>query len=144
MPNAKFVPFDSVEHQERRPGVVLSSLVDGDAGATQISSGVGRSDMVAPIPLRGAERRGPEIGLCFGPRTGVASLRGSQPPRGGGDSGAGNALGCDRRELAATEGSCGSHHPKAGLGLQLPVIEFNGAFLSNLRPPDLGLVAVVG
>ena len=40
MPKAKLVRFDSVEHQERRPGVVLTSLVDGDTGATQISSGV--------------------------------------------------------------------------------------------------------
>ena len=40
MPKAKFVPFDSVEHQNKRPGVVLTSLVDGDTGATLISSGV--------------------------------------------------------------------------------------------------------
>ncbi len=40
MPKAKLVRFDSVDHQERRPGVVLTSLVDGDTGATQISSGL--------------------------------------------------------------------------------------------------------
>ena len=51
MPNAKFVPFDSVEHQERRPGVVLSSLVDGDAGATQISSGVAEFAIGASAPM---------------------------------------------------------------------------------------------
>ena len=51
MPNAKFVPFDSVDHQERRPGVVLSSLVDGDAGATQISSGVAEFAIGASAPM---------------------------------------------------------------------------------------------
>ena len=40
MPKAKLVRFDNVDHQERRPGVVLTSLVAGDTGATQISSGV--------------------------------------------------------------------------------------------------------
>ena len=51
MPKAKFVPFDSVEHQERRPGVVLSSLVDGDTGATQLSSGVAEFAVGASAPM---------------------------------------------------------------------------------------------
>ena len=51
MPKAKFVPFDSVEHQERRPGVVLSSLVDGDTGATQLSSGVAEVEVGASAPM---------------------------------------------------------------------------------------------
>ena len=51
MPKARFVPFDSVEHQERRPGVVLSSLVDADTGATQISSGVAEFAVGASAPL---------------------------------------------------------------------------------------------
>ena len=45
MAEARFVPFDSVDHEERRPGVVLSSLVDGSTGATQISSGVAEFDV---------------------------------------------------------------------------------------------------
>ena len=40
MPNSKLVRFDSVPHQIKRPGVVLTSLVDGDTGSTKISSGV--------------------------------------------------------------------------------------------------------
>jgi len=32
MTKAKLVRFDGVDHQERRPGVVLTSLVDGDTG----------------------------------------------------------------------------------------------------------------
>ena len=50
MPKAKFVPFDSVEPQERRPGVVLTSLVDGDTGATKISSGVAEFAVGASAP----------------------------------------------------------------------------------------------
>lgn len=40
MGQPKLVRFDEVAHQERRPGVFLTSLVDGDTGATQISSGI--------------------------------------------------------------------------------------------------------
>ncbi|MEC8858163.1 MAG: cupin domain-containing protein [Chloroflexota bacterium] len=50
MPKAKFVPFDSVEHQSNRPGVVLTSLVDGDTGATLISSGVAEFKVGASAP----------------------------------------------------------------------------------------------
>ncbi len=50
MPKAKFVPFDSVEHQQKRPGVLLTSLVDGDTGATQISSGVAEFAVGASAP----------------------------------------------------------------------------------------------
>ncbi|MDA0265002.1 MAG: cupin domain-containing protein [Chloroflexi bacterium] len=50
MPKAKLVRFDSAEHQERRPGVVLSSLVDGDTGATKISSGVAEFAAGASAP----------------------------------------------------------------------------------------------
>ncbi|MDA1128759.1 MAG: cupin domain-containing protein [Chloroflexi bacterium] len=50
MPKAKFVPFDSVNHEERRPGVVLTSLVDGGTGATQISSGVAEFAAGASAP----------------------------------------------------------------------------------------------
>jgi len=51
MPKAKFVPFNSVEHEERRPGVLLSSLVDGETGATEISSGVAEFAAGAKAPL---------------------------------------------------------------------------------------------
>ena len=50
MPKAKLVRFDSIDHQERRPGVVLSSLVDGNTGATQISSGVAEFAVGASAP----------------------------------------------------------------------------------------------
>ncbi|NQW23557.1 MAG: cupin domain-containing protein [SAR202 cluster bacterium] len=50
MPNAKLVRFDSVNHEERRPGVILSSLVDGSTGATQISSGVAEFAAGASAP----------------------------------------------------------------------------------------------
>ena len=40
MPKAKLVRFDSVEPQNKRPGVILTSLVDGNTGSTKISSGV--------------------------------------------------------------------------------------------------------
>ncbi|MDE0824149.1 MAG: cupin domain-containing protein [Dehalococcoidia bacterium] len=50
MPKAKFVPFDSVEHQKKRPGVLLTSLVDGDTGATLISSGVAEFAVGASAP----------------------------------------------------------------------------------------------
>ena len=51
MPKAKFVPFDSVEGQNKRPGVVLTSLVDGDTGATKISSGVAEFAVGAKAPM---------------------------------------------------------------------------------------------
>ena len=50
MPKAKLVAFDSVAHEERRPGVVLTSLVDGSTGATQISSGVAEFAVGASAP----------------------------------------------------------------------------------------------
>lgn len=50
MPKAKLVCFDTVDHQHRRPGVVLTSLVDGDTGATQISSGVAEFAVGASAP----------------------------------------------------------------------------------------------
>lgn len=50
MLKAKLVRFDSVDHQERRPGVLLSSLVDGNTGATQISSGVAEFAAGASAP----------------------------------------------------------------------------------------------
>ena len=50
MPIAKLVRFDSVGHEERRPGVILSSLVDGSTGATQISSGVAEFAAGASAP----------------------------------------------------------------------------------------------
>ena len=50
MPRANLVRFDSVEHQERRPGVVLTSLVDGATGATQISSGIAEFAVGAAAP----------------------------------------------------------------------------------------------
>jgi quercetin dioxygenase-like cupin family protein len=50
MPKAKFVPFDSVEHQQKRPGVLLTILVDRDTGATQISSGVAEFEVGASAP----------------------------------------------------------------------------------------------
>ena len=50
MPRANLVRFDSVEHQERRMGVVLTSLVDGDTGATQISSGIAEFAVGASAP----------------------------------------------------------------------------------------------
>lgn len=40
MGRAKLIRFDDIEHAERRPGVILTSLVDGETGATQISSGI--------------------------------------------------------------------------------------------------------
>ena len=51
MPKAKLVRFDSVDHNERRTGVVLSSLVDGGTGATQISSGVAEFAAGASAPM---------------------------------------------------------------------------------------------
>ena len=50
MPKAKLVRFDSVEHQNKRPGVLLTSLVDGDTGATKISSGVAEFAVGASAP----------------------------------------------------------------------------------------------
>ena len=50
MPKAKLVRFDSVEHQNKRPGVLLTSLVDGDTGATKISSGVAEFALGASAP----------------------------------------------------------------------------------------------
>ena len=50
MPKAKLVRFDSVGHQNRRPGVVLTSLVDGDTASTQISSGVAEFAVGARAP----------------------------------------------------------------------------------------------
>ncbi len=50
MPKAKLVRFDSVEHQQKRPGVLLTSLVDGDTGATKISSGVAEFEVGASAP----------------------------------------------------------------------------------------------
>lgn len=50
MAKARFVPFDSVDHEQRRPGVALSSLVDGSTGATQISSGVAELAVGALVP----------------------------------------------------------------------------------------------
>ena len=51
MPKAKFVPFDSVEHQERRRVLVLSRLPHGDTGATQLSSGVAEFAVGASAPM---------------------------------------------------------------------------------------------
>ena len=51
MPKARFVPFDSVEHQNNRPGVMLTSLVDGDTGATKISSGIAEFAVGAKAPM---------------------------------------------------------------------------------------------
>ena len=50
MPKAKLIRFDSVEHQQKRPGVLLTSLVDGDTGATKISSGVAEFEVEASAP----------------------------------------------------------------------------------------------
>ena len=50
MAKARFVPFDSVGHEERRLGVVLTRLVDGATGATQISSGVAEFAVGASAP----------------------------------------------------------------------------------------------
>jgi len=50
MPKAKLVRFESIDHEERRPGVVLTSLVDGNTGATQISSGVAEFAAGASAP----------------------------------------------------------------------------------------------
>ncbi len=50
MPQAKLVRFDSIDHQERRPGVVLTSLVDGSTGAIQISSGIAEFAAGASAP----------------------------------------------------------------------------------------------
>ena len=50
MPKAKLVRFDSVEHQNKRPGVLLTSLVDGETGATKISSGVAEFAVGASAP----------------------------------------------------------------------------------------------
>ena len=40
MGQPKLIRFEDVERVQRRPGVFLTSLVDGDSGATQISSGI--------------------------------------------------------------------------------------------------------
>jgi quercetin dioxygenase-like cupin family protein len=50
MPKAKLVRFDDVEHQNKRPGVLLTSLVDGDTGATLISSGIAEFAVGASAP----------------------------------------------------------------------------------------------
>jgi len=50
MRKAKLVRFDSVEHQNKRPGVLLTSLVDGETGATKISSGVAEFAVGASAP----------------------------------------------------------------------------------------------
>ena len=50
MGKPKLVPFDSVEHQERRPGVFLTSLVDGVTGATKISSGIAEFSVETSAP----------------------------------------------------------------------------------------------
>lgn len=50
MPIAKLVRFDRVDHQERRPSVILTSVVYGSSGATQISSGVAEFAAGASAP----------------------------------------------------------------------------------------------
>ena len=47
---AKLIHFDSVEHEERRPGVILTSLVDQRSGSTQISSGIAEFAVGASAP----------------------------------------------------------------------------------------------
>ena len=50
MASAKLIRFDSVEHEKRRPGVTLTSLVDGSSGSTQISSGIAEFAVGASAP----------------------------------------------------------------------------------------------
>ena len=50
MGQPKLIRFEDVERVERRPGVFLTSLVDGDSGATQISSGVAEFAAGASAP----------------------------------------------------------------------------------------------
>ena len=88
MPKAKFVPFDSVEHQNKRPGVLLTSLVDGDTGAPKISSGVaefavwvsGPPHLPAPPNSPVARSSGPSPGPSGPNRTGRTRRKRSAPP----------------------------------------------------------------
>ena len=50
MATAKLIRFDSVEHEERRPGVNLTSLVDGTSGSTKIFSGIAEFAVGASAP----------------------------------------------------------------------------------------------
>ena len=50
MAAAKLIRFDSVEHESRRPGVILTSLVDGRSGSTKISSGIAEFVVGASAP----------------------------------------------------------------------------------------------
>ena len=50
MGQPKLIRFDHAEHVERRPGVFLTSLVDGECGATQISSGIAAFSVGSSAP----------------------------------------------------------------------------------------------
>ena len=50
MGQPKLIRFDGAEHVERRPGVFLTSLVDGKTGATQISSGIAAFSVGSSAP----------------------------------------------------------------------------------------------
>ena len=50
MGQPKLIRFDKAQHVERRPGVILTSLVDGGSGATQISSGIAAFSVGSSAP----------------------------------------------------------------------------------------------
>ena len=50
MGQPKLIRFNDVEHVERRPGVILTSLVDGTTGSTQISSGIAAFSVGSSAP----------------------------------------------------------------------------------------------
>ncbi len=50
MAEPKLIRFDEALHAKRRPGVTLTSLVDGESGATQISSGIAAFDVGSSAP----------------------------------------------------------------------------------------------
>ena len=50
MGQPKLIRFDDAKHEERRPGVFLTSLVDGESGATQISSGIAAFSVGSSAP----------------------------------------------------------------------------------------------
>ncbi|PKB68727.1 MAG: hypothetical protein BZY81_01225 [SAR202 cluster bacterium Io17-Chloro-G4] len=50
MGKPKVIRFNEAEHQERRPGVFLTSLVDGKIGATEIASGIAEFSVGSSAP----------------------------------------------------------------------------------------------
>ena len=68
MGKPKLVPFDSVEHEERRPGVFLTSLVDGSTGAMGaivISHAITNGAVVSATTINGSLTAGQKVSIII-------------------------------------------------------------------------------